>query len=160
MTPIQAKRRLSEAIWAHFNKWVTEQSLVVSKRRRGQEMLEYSNQHVEEYLKRLFRTGDEQVKQQYGRVLALGSAQRRKRVEFALKALRAKWVTVAGSFNDWEPDLTPLQRDKGGVWRTTVLLSPGTHLYRFIVDGQWRSDPKAKQSVPNEFGEANSVVVV
>ncbi|HUK83814.1 MAG TPA: isoamylase early set domain-containing protein [Verrucomicrobiae bacterium] len=160
MTADQARRRLSNAIWSHFNRWATREALVVSKRRKGREVSEYSEQHVEEYLKRLFRTRDERVRNQYGPVLAVGSAERRKRVEFALKALRAQWVSVAGSFNEWEPDQTPLQKGKGGIWRTTVLLSPGIHLYRFVVDGEWRSDPNAQESSPNEFGETNSVVVV
>jgi 1,4-alpha-glucan branching enzyme len=160
MTEDQARRRLSNAIWSHFNKWATQEALVVSKRRKGREVSEYSGQHVEEYLKRLFRTGDERAKEQYGRVLALGSAERRKRVEFTLKAPRAQSVAVAGSFNDWESDQSPLQKGKGGIWRTTVFLSRGIHLYRFVVDGEWRSDPSAKESAPNEFGETNSVVVV
>jgi hypothetical protein len=33
-------------------------------------------------------------------------------------------------------------------------------VYRFIVDGEWRSDPNAKESAANEYGETNSVVEV
>ena len=36
-------------------------------------------------------------------------------------------------------------------------LPPGTHHYRFLVDGEWRDDPECKMQVPNAFGTRNSV---
>jgi hypothetical protein len=48
----------------------------------------------------------------------------------------------------------------GAGWKASVSLSPGRYEYRFVVDGQWVSDPKARESATNDFGSTNSVVVV
>jgi hypothetical protein len=42
-----------------------------------------------------------------------------------------------------------------GVWRATVKLEPGTHHYRFLVDGEWRDDPECTLRAPNPFGGEN-----
>lgn len=84
-----------------------------------------------------------------------------KPVEFRLNLPGAKSATVAGSFNDWDLNRTPLSRDPNGGWKTTVLLKPGRYEYRFVIDGaQWYSDPGAAECVPNGYGSTNSVVVV
>ncbi len=84
-----------------------------------------------------------------------------KPVDFVLNLPGAKSATVAGSFNGWDTKQTPLIKDSNGGWKTTVLLSPGRYEYRFVIDGaQWCSDPGARESVPNEFGSTNSVIVV
>lgn len=81
-------------------------------------------------------------------------------VTFKIEAPVANQVSVAGTFNGWNPSATPLFRDSSGMWMLQMSLSPGTHEYRFIVDGAWLEDPRAARSVPNPFGERNSVVVV
>jgi 1,4-alpha-glucan branching enzyme len=73
---------------------------------------------------------------------------------------QAKSAVVAGTFNSWDPKRTPLRRDTAGAWKTTVWLPPGRYEYRFIVDGEWLSDPRAKESTQNGFGSQNSVIVV
>ena len=160
MTEDQAKRRLTNAVWVHFNKWAQQDALVVSKQRKGRERVKCSEQHLHEYLKQLLRPWSEHTEGRSEPVVPLGSRWQRKRIEFALKAPGAHSVTVAGSFNNWEPARSPLQKGKGGIWRKTLLLSPGRYLYRFVVDGEWRSDPNAKQSAANEYGGINSVVEV
>jgi len=160
MTEDQAKKKLSNAVWVHFKKCAKEQVLVTSKHRKGRETTEYSQQHLDEYLKRLFQPWSEGAGERTEPVLRLGTSQRQQRTEFTLKAPRAHSVTVAGSFNGWEPAQTPLRKGKGGIWRRALLLSPGRYVYRFVVDGQWRSDPNAKESMANEYGETNSVVEV
>ncbi len=93
-------------------------------------------------------------------VFAKASIGREKRVEFALEAPKALAVWLVGTFNKWEAKRTPMKRDARGTWHATVALGAGRHEYRFIVDGRWTSDPKAKESVANSFGSDNSVVVV
>jgi 1,4-alpha-glucan branching enzyme len=83
-----------------------------------------------------------------------------KPVEFVLKHPRAQSVTVAGSFNGWDVKRTPMRLGSGGAWRATVWLPAGSYEYRFVVDGQWISDPGARESVQNTFGSTNSVLVV
>ena len=45
----------------------------------------------------------------------------------------------------------------GGAWKVVVPLPPGTHHYRFLVDGEWRDDAECTLRVPNPFGTENSV---
>ena len=84
-----------------------------------------------------------------------------KPVEFILNLAGAKTACVAGSFNAWDIQRTPLRKEANGSWKATVWLPPGRYEYRFVIDGaQWFSDPGAKESTPNQFGSTNSVVVV
>jgi 1,4-alpha-glucan branching enzyme len=83
-----------------------------------------------------------------------------KPVEFILNSPQARAVAVAGAFNDWDVKRTPLRQEAGGSWKTTVWLPTGRYEYRFIVDGQWISDPSARETTPNAFGSTNSIVVV
>jgi len=80
-------------------------------------------------------------------------------VEFTLEVPNASSVALAGTFNNWDCHRTPMIRDGAG-WKASVSLSPGRYEYRFVVDGQWVSDPKARESATNDFGSTNSVVVV
>jgi 1,4-alpha-glucan branching enzyme len=81
-------------------------------------------------------------------------------VEFLLDMPKAGSVAVAGSFNNWDVHQTPLRKTDRGIWQAMVALPPGRYEYRFVVDGQWFSDPKARESRPNSFGSENSVRVV
>jgi 1,4-alpha-glucan branching enzyme len=78
-------------------------------------------------------------------------------VEFKLIASEAKWVAVAGSFNNWSAKRTPLKKS-GDIWQAKVELPRGRYEYRFVVDGNWVSDPCAKESAANPFGSSNSVL--
>jgi 1,4-alpha-glucan branching enzyme len=81
-------------------------------------------------------------------------------VEITLSAPQAKAVAIAGTFNNWDPSKTPMRRVRNGDWSARVTLPPGRHEYRFVVDGQWLSDPGARESVPNPYGATNSVLAV
>src|SRR5262245_56466215 len=72
----------------------------------------------------------------------------------------AKRVCVAGSFNEWQPDKTPLVLQGDGRWVGDLTIKPGRHEYLFVVDGQWVPDPNAKEAVQNPFGGTNSVLIV
>jgi hypothetical protein len=72
----------------------------------------------------------------------------------------AQKVFVAGSFNGWKPEKTPLVRQGNGSWVGDLTISPGRYEYLFVADGQWLPDPKAKESVQNPYGGKNSVLVV
>ena len=76
---------------------------------------------------------------------------------FSIKAPGAMSVMLAGDFTNWQQKPVPLQRQSGEVWKATVELTPGTHHYRFIVDGQWRDDPDCTIRVANPFGTQNAV---
>ena len=72
----------------------------------------------------------------------------------------AKSVCVAGSFNAWQPDQTPLVSRGDGHWVGDLSIKPGKHEYLFVVDGQWMPDPNARESVNNPYGGVNSVLTV
>lgn len=71
---------------------------------------------------------------------------------FQFAAPAAKSVLLVGDFTNWNQGAIPMQMDRNGTWTTTLALAPGTHRYRFIVDGAWRDDPHCKSRAPNPFG--------
>ncbi len=74
---------------------------------------------------------------------------------------RAQNVSVAGDFNNWQPEKTPMKKvGHSGVWQTKLKLPTGHYQYRLVVDGQWQQDPYNELSAPNPFGELNSVLEV
>ena len=73
---------------------------------------------------------------------------------------QASEVCIAGSFNDWHPNATPLISLGDGKWVKELVLPPGRYEYCFVVDCQWVDDPAAKETVPNPFGGFNAVLVV
>lgn len=81
---------------------------------------------------------------------------------FTIYAPDAKAVSIAGSFNSWQPAATPLQpADGSGTWIVELPLSSGRHTYMFVIDGtKWVSDPNAPLDAVSEFGKSNSVVTV
>jgi 1,4-alpha-glucan branching enzyme len=92
--------------------------------------------------------------------LPLLPATRPGKVEIVFHATEAEEVFIAGDFNRWNPRSTPLRKDANGTWKTVLLLAPGPHQYRLVVDGQWRNDPSAICSIANPFGSRNSVMQV
>ncbi len=83
-----------------------------------------------------------------------------KTVTFSLPIGEAKQVALAGTFNDWNPESSPLHLNGNQCWEKELALPPGTHEYQFVVDGRWMADPQAPEYVPNPFGGINSVVRV
>jgi len=82
-------------------------------------------------------------------------------VRFVLYAPTARQVAVAGTFNQWDQNASPLARvGAGGVWAITLSLPQGHHQYAFVVDGaEWVPDPAAP-GVDDGFGRRNSMVAV
>ena len=79
---------------------------------------------------------------------------------FEFNSPSAQAVSVAGSFNDWEPAATPMKKRGQGKWAADLTLQPGRYEYLFVVDGQWIEDPTAAAFAPNPFGGRNSVLQV
>jgi anti-sigma factor RsiW len=69
-------------------------------------------------------------------------------------------VSVAGTFNDWDPTATPLRR-QGAVWSTVLVLPASTYEYMFVEDGaRWVTDPLAAETRDDGFGGANAILDV
>ena len=83
-----------------------------------------------------------------------------RRMRFGYFKPEAREVHLVGSFNGWNPRSTPLNRDAVGDWSVEVELPTGEHRYRFVVDGEWRDDPSAQQTVLNPFGGFDGIMVV
>jgi hypothetical protein len=73
---------------------------------------------------------------------------------------QARAVTVAGTFNNWDPAKTPLEKARDGTWHTKLNLTPGRYEYKFVVDGLWVEDPFVRTTVPNPLGSENAVIDV
>jgi len=81
------------------------------------------------------------------------------RVRFQLQARGARRVALAGSFNQWRPDLTVLEpASADGVFTGTLELPPGDYEYMFVVDGKWVTDPAAGERRDDGFGRQNSLL--
>jgi hypothetical protein len=83
-------------------------------------------------------------------------------VQFVLVAPAASHVALVGDFNSWDASATPLrQASAQGVWSVTVPLTPGRHIYAFVVDdSKWVPDPSAARAPEDDFGAPNSVIMV
>ena len=68
-------------------------------------------------------------------------------------------VILTGSFNGWDEKAIKMHKGEDG-WTLRADLPPGRYEYKFIVDGQWTHDPKAKENNGNEHGTLNSVLYV
>ncbi len=74
---------------------------------------------------------------------------------------RAQSVQIAGDFNSWQPEQTPMQKvGDSGIWQVKMDLPVGRYLYRLVVDGQWQQDPYNESKELNPFGEFNSVLEI
>ena len=70
-------------------------------------------------------------------------------------------LAVAGDFNDWQPEHTPLRLDGSlGVWQASVDLAPGRYRYQLVIDGQWMQDPYNRDAEPDDAGRVHSVIDV
>ena len=74
---------------------------------------------------------------------------------------RATSVHIAGDFNNWQPEQTPMQKvGESGVWQTEMNLPAGRYRYRLVVDGQWQQDPYNELTELNPFGGFNSILEI
>jgi hypothetical protein len=80
-------------------------------------------------------------------------------VRMVYAAPQAQAVAVAGDFNDWKPDITPLHRTPNGIWMVEIPLSVGSkYQYMFVVDDQWVTDPNAATTMDDGFGGKNALI--
>jgi putative ABC transport system permease protein len=75
----------------------------------------------------------------------------------------AKKVMLAGNFNGWKPDNISLvsngKSGKAREWSYTMKNIPrGTYQYKFVVDGEWMTDPENVSSVSDGKGNLNSEI--
>ena len=77
--------------------------------------------------------------------------------EFSLIAPEASEVFLVGDFNEWNTNGFRMRKFKDGSCKKMVKLPPGRYEYRFVVDGNWCTDPQNNERCENPFGSENSV---
>jgi chromosome partitioning protein len=90
----------------------------------------------------------------------LGPCQVGDSVIFVASYPQANSVQIAGDFNNWQPEKTPMRKSGGDIWQARVPLAKGTYHYRFVADGHWQQDPHNENTEPNPYGGVNSVLKV
>ena len=94
------------------------------------------------------------------------SINNRRVVSFSRQAEGATQVSLAGTFNDWNPEATPMTQDSAGYWTAALEVAPGSHEYRYIVDGQWSNElecmvhESCPNCIPNSYGSKNQKLEV
>ena len=76
-------------------------------------------------------------------------------------------VHLAGSFNNWDPDIEPLTKQDNGDWTVTVSALEADHSYeyKFVVfasegaDPKWVTDPMNARRVDDHTGGQNAVLL-
>jgi len=69
----------------------------------------------------------------------------------------ARHVAWAGDYNEWNTNADAFTDDGSGIFTIVIPLAPGEHQYKFVVDGNWITDPSNPQ-IGGDYG--NSVVRV
>ncbi|HZT15204.1 MAG TPA: 1,4-alpha-glucan branching protein GlgB [Gaiellaceae bacterium] len=65
-------------------------------------------------------------------------------VRFAVWAPNARYVSVVGDFNHWDPAASPLRPvDETGIWEGVVDEAEAGHRYKYHLDGHEKADPLA-----------------
>ena len=77
--------------------------------------------------------------------------------EFYYRAPEATSVQLVGDFTHWQKNPIQMQKQSDGTWKVGIALLPGTHHYRFLVDGEWSDDPDCTIRVQNVFGSQDMV---
>jgi 5'-AMP-activated protein kinase regulatory beta subunit len=88
-------------------------------------------------------------------------SQGRRSVTFTVRAEPDSEVYVGGTFNDWDFRRSPLvEGHEPGVFVLVCVITPGTHEYKFQVNGDWVLDPENPCLCGNAFGSLNNVLEV
>ncbi len=83
-----------------------------------------------------------------------------RRVQLEFVDPNARMVYVAGTFNEWNQTAIEMVSMGAGRWWKELMLPPGEHQYRFVVDGLWVDDPAAAEYLDNGVGSRNALIRV
>lgn len=85
----------------------------------------------------------------------------KKKVTFKFDAPQtAREVKLCGNFTNWEQGCVIMNHARGAEWKAEVNLEPGVYEYKYLVDGNWFTDPTADRQQKNPLGSENSVKAV
>ena len=81
--------------------------------------------------------------------------------DFILKAAGAREVHLVGDFNNWSLSHESLLWPKDGeLWQKRVFLKPGRYRYKYVIDGEWKTDPANHHLEPNAYGGLDSILEI
>ena len=81
--------------------------------------------------------------------------------DFSFEVQGAREVHLVGDFNDWSvTNDSLLWQKEEGVWQKRLFLEPGRYRYKFVIDGEWATDPHNERLEPNPYGGIDSVIEV
>jgi hypothetical protein len=81
-------------------------------------------------------------------------------LHFSFKGPPGEIVTVAGTFNGWDPFMYELKENPSGFYSLTIPLPPGTYQYIFFHKGERFTDPHNPRRIYAKDGRAASEVVI
>jgi len=81
-------------------------------------------------------------------------------LSFLFKGPPGETVTVAGTFNNWDPFMYELREYPAGVYSITIPLPPGTYQYVFFHRGERYADPNNSQRIFSKDGRIASEIVI
>jgi len=85
----------------------------------------------------------------------------KKGIVFSLEAPADATVQIAGDFNNWIPESLFKNSLHGkSVWQKAISLAPGTYAYKYVINGNWISDPTNNHSSDDRQGGRNSLIKV
>lgn len=75
----------------------------------------------------------------------------------------AEKIAVLGDFNNWNPEINPMEKLKNGNFKTLIELETGKeYQFRYLIDNQnWLNDTEADKLVENNVtSDTNAVLVL
>ena len=91
--------------------------------------------------------------------MAISSRTRLVKLKFKAPT-NCKEVKIAGDFTEWEKAAIYMSKlGRSGEWMASIRVTPGEHQYRFLIDGNWYTDPTTEHAM-SPFGSENSVLRV
>lgn len=90
---------------------------------------------------------------------------------FQYEAPSARYMNLAGNFNNWggtqgtgrfDPSIDPMTDEDGdGIWTIVIRLKPGRYQYKYVIDRgvRWEMDPN-NPDTDTEGGIKNSLLIV
>ena len=86
------------------------------------------------------------------------------KVHFVYRDPHANDVRLAGEFNDWSRRGDAIRMGRLAqtefFWHTLTVPASARLEYKFVVDGEWKTDPLCPHTINNGIGEQNSYFVV
>lgn len=103
---------------------------------------------------------DKNVKQYEGR-WATKPERVNEGILFSYYAPGSREVFLSGDFNGWKHGTVRLVKGSDNVWRVILKLAPNrSYDYKYIIDGNWITDPNNPDLNPDTAGGANSIIYV